>query len=217
VTTSATKLGVLPYGDAQGYPFDALFTNTMIVDHSRDLNKGVNALVFWGGTDIWAGLYGQKPNKYNQNRFGMSVRDSIEWHLMSLAVERKIPIIGVCRGAQMLCAMAGGSLIQHVDNHHSSHILETFDQKKGIYANSCHHQMMKLPCTEDVELLAWTNNVSKRAIGQDDEPEVLPSKEPEIVHFKNLRAVGIQGHPEWMDKGTSFVDYCLDLIKEKIL
>ncbi len=211
-------LGVLAYGDSSGYPFNHLVGGGIKhVNGPKDLSVDMKAVVFWGGTDIWAGLYGQKPNKYNQNRFGISLRDTIEWNTMKEAILNNIPIIGVCRGAQMLCAMAGGTLIQHVGNHHSTHELITSTGDKGIHANSCHHQMMQLPKNSDVELLAWTEKLSDVYLGEDNRTISPPDKEPEVVHFKAFRAIGIQGHPEWLEPRASFVDYCLDTIKDRIL
>lgn len=215
--TNKMKLGVLPYGDDKGFPFDILFEGIKFISRPKDF--GGDALLFWGGTDIWAGFYGEEPNTFNQNQSGPSVRDNMEWALMGKAIKEGIPIIGVCRGAQMLCAYSGGSLIQHVDNHVGIgvHKLSTFDNQVNLYGNSCHHQMMRLPESDDVELLAWTNGLSSKAIGEGNNPVPKLDKEPEIVHFKKLNAIGIQGHPEWMERGSSFVDYCLDLVKERLL
>ena len=138
---------------------------------------------------------------------------------MKLAIDRKIPIIGVCRGAQMLCAKAGGSLVQHANNHVGvgGHDLITNDVE-GLWGNSCHHQIMILP-EEGTELLAWTEGLSDTYIGEDDKPITLKGNvEPEIVIFNKLNnSIGIQGHPEWMGSDTKFVSYCLDLIKDRVL
>ena len=214
-------LGVLDYGDSHGYPFNKLFSGVKAVDRPKHFTSDIGALVFWGGTDIHSGLYKQRPSKWNQNRQQYpSVRHSVEWTLMVMAIQRHVPITGVCRGAQMLCAKAGGSLVQHANNHVgvTGHLLSTDDEDKGLWSNSCHHQIMILP-EEGTELLAWTEGLSDVYIGEDDKPITLKdNKEPEIVLFNKLNnSIGIQGHPEWMDMGTMFVNHCLDLIKEKVL
>ena len=40
---------------------------------------------------------------------------------------------------------------------------------------------------------------------------------PEVVHFPKIRALGIQGHPEWPSMPKRFSDYCEQLISELIL
>ena len=81
--------------------------------------------------------------------------------------------------------------------------------------------MMFLP-EDGAELIAWTTGLSTKYIGERDqqiqELEGKVFKEPEIVIFNKLNnSIGIQGHPEWMEKGASFVEYCLELIREKVI
>jgi gamma-glutamyl-gamma-aminobutyrate hydrolase PuuD len=212
------KLGVLPYGDQYGYPFDRLFSGIKSVVSPVDLDKDIGGVVFWGGADIFPGFYGQKANSRNQCQGGPSRRDAIEWSIMQRAVKMGIPIIGVCRGAQMLCALDGGTLIQHVDGHgHGGHHIR---DKLGdtVYSNSCHHQMMQPREGEDNEVLMWTvQPQGKNHQGEGNKEVPVPEKEPEIVHFKQLNALGIQGHPEWMEGNTDFVGKSVKLIKERLL
>lgn len=228
------KLGVLPFGENDGGPFRKLFTSVKLINKPSDFDETVDALVFWGGTDIYPGFYGEKPHSRSQQKNGPSLRDSTEWALMKRAMVRNVPIIGVCRGAQMLCAMSGGTLIQHADNHNcAGHGMRLKDSNNIIFANSCHHQIMLLPTvvasgalTDDVDLLAWTEALSSKyehtvcdeeGVIEDKELLLGMYKEPEIVHFKKLRAIGIQGHPEWMAETTPFVKHSLDVIAELVL
>jgi hypothetical protein len=80
--------------------------------------------------------------------------------------------------------------------------------------------MMNLRDEIENEVIAWTlEQQATEMYGEDDTPIAVPVdfKEPEIVHFKRLKGIGIQGHPEWMDENTTFVKYCLDTVKEKLL
>ena len=54
-------------------------------------------------------------------------------------------------------------------------------------------------------------------MGRDDKDDPITfDYVPEIVYFPNIRALGIQGHPEWMI-GSPFSQYCSNLIKKYLL
>jgi gamma-glutamyl-gamma-aminobutyrate hydrolase PuuD len=110
-----------------------------------------DCLILWGGEDIGTELYNEKPNKF-ANNYKVSHRDLVELACINKAIELKIPIIGVCRGAQLLCVHQKGKLIQHVPNHCSKHKLFLPKENKLIDTNSYHHQTM-VP-TEDSEIFA---------------------------------------------------------------
>ena len=179
------------------------------------------ALVLWGGEDISPGIYDQLPaTMYTDAPYRPSQRDHLEMALAKRAIEKGMPIIGICRGAQLMCAVSGGTLIQHVDGHGlwGSHDMETNDGQM-LLTNSVHHQMMN-PFEVDHELLAWTpKNLSTRYIGNDNEPVVLPEdwKEPEVVYFPKTKALCIQGHPEYSSARKEFQDYVKDIVTKYIL
>lgn len=172
-------------------------------------------LILHGGADISPSIYGAKPNKYTLADETPSFRDRTELNLAKKAIEMGVPIFGICRGAQLLCAMNGGKLVQHVTGHHGNHRIETNDGEV-IKTNSAHHQMM-FPGDTEHELIAWSNyKISKEYLGEDEEK--LPvEKEPEIIFFPKIKGLGIQGHPEWLSKDTNFVKYCLKLTEEKLI
>lgn len=196
--------------------FDAVFEGGL---HSKSLHVNADALILWGGTDIHASLYNQRPHITNQTKSWEqpSPRDMVEWHLISEAVRKKIPIIGICRGAQMLCAFAGGSLYQDVKGHSSPHIIETYDGQE-FKTSSCHHQMMKIPNTVNHELLAWSaDNLSEghyyEEFSLSDVQRKPNTPEPEVVWFNDIQGLAIQGHPEWQEQDKSyekFNDWLLD-------
>lgn len=138
---------------------------------------------------------------------------------MQRAVEKGIPIIGVCRGAQMACALAGGFLIQDVNGHHGHHDVTTYDGKT-FRVNSIHHQMM-VPGDAEHVLVGWsTVNLSKRQdapyYGYMDDQLFSPPlgwREPEFLYFPKVNAYAIQWHPEMMNPECNATQYVLDYIK----
>lgn len=186
------------------YPFNQwkMFTDFTTVVNPDELT-GVDALVVWGGEDISPSLYNQSVRRETGAGPVPSRRDTLEWNLMKSAVERGIPIIGVCRGAQMLCALAGGTLYQHVNNHAgSSHDAEC-DDGSIIKVSSLHHQMMN-PTNTEHELVAWSTEVRSN-VHLDDTGDVPTLIEPEYIYFPKVKGHAIQWHPEFqgLDAGAN--------------
>jgi anthranilate/para-aminobenzoate synthase component II len=224
MTTTETKmltLGHVGMGTGVREPFDAIYDNELRVT-AEDINNGadIDALVIWGGEDIHPILYNEHPSKFMYVSEGLSRRDIVESEACKAAIERGIPLIGVCRGAQLVCAMAGGRLIQHVEGHGRTHPIRTHDDLM-FNTTSVHHQMM-FPFDVEHKMLAWAvpklSNIHINQFGVSDE-RMEREVEPEIVWFPRIKALAIQGHPEFVrdPDRDPFVQYCLDLIDEYIL
>lgn len=196
------------------HPFDQLpFVNEfLITSDPADLKEG-DLLVVWGGSDISPSLYGKEVSHHTGANDYPSRRDSIEWALMQRAKELAAPIIGVCRGAQMLCALAGGYLIQDIDNHFGSHQVVTPDGTL-FETNSIHHQMM-YPWGIEHELLASVpEQLSRTHI--DVEKNVEVPLEPEYVYFPTVQGFAIQWHPEAMSAKSNATQYIFKTIEERL-
>jgi putative glutamine amidotransferase len=147
------------------------------------------------------------------------MRDEFEWHFMQQAVKVGCPIIGVCRGAQMLCALAGGYLIQDVDGHGTAHEVDTYDGKT-LVVSSVHHQMMA-PWDVEHEMVAWSrlrlspeNYTDVNAAGEDIQVQV--PCEPEFVYFPKVKGFAIQWHPEFMENDAPATHYIFNFMKERL-
>lgn len=215
-------LGYLGMGTGRVAPFDQIFEASHLVT-AGDIKDGMelDALVIWGGEDISPSLYGAAPSSFTGARATLSRRDQAESSACLEAIERGIPLIGICRGAQLVCAMAGGTLIQHVTNHGTSHLMETNDGRR-IMTTSVHHQMM-YPFDVDHEMLAWsdkkrsTTYMVKDSVGEDEheKEEMADHVEPEVVYFPKIKAIAIQGHPEFVsDSKHPFVQYCMEVTRK---
>lgn len=199
-----------------GYPFDTLTKECVTVTTPDQIPEDKTAaLIVWGGADISPSLYGHDESRHTWTG---GKRDFMEWALMKRAVEVGIPIIGVCRGAQMACAMAGGFLLQHVENHAGgSHDVETSDNTI-FKTNSIHHQMMVATEGVDHELLAWSRaQRSEQYIYKKDEVFTIPAgwKEPEFYYFPKIKGFAIQWHPEAMDVASAATQFVLEKINER--
>lgn len=207
------------------YPFDHFLPEwTKITVGPKDELVGPGALIIWGGSDIHPSLY-LRDNVATWAGEIPSPRDQAEAKLFAKAVDAGLVILGVCRGAQLGCALSGGILIQDVSGHNNDHMITTSDDR-NFATSSIHHQMM-YPWSIEHELLAWTHYPkSNRYVGLTDaELEKIPCKmfgdekelpiEPEVVWFPTTKCLAIQGHPEMMDYDCGFNRYIGELVKEK--
>lgn len=176
--------------------------------------KPNHILLLHGGEDISPSIYNEFPNKYCHASKTPSKRDAFELACIERARKIGIPIIGICRGAQLLCCVDGGSLLQHLTKHskYGHHTIQDSETGEYYRANSAHHQMMR-PSADAVVLASVREDTE--GYGEDGHEFKFTSC-PEVVYFPNLRAIGIQGHPEWM-QGSAFNQYCLSLIKQHLI
>jgi putative glutamine amidotransferase len=92
----------------------ALPPDESIAAQPGDLLDLLDGLLLAGGSDIDPGSYGAQPEPETGNT--RRERDRFEIALARGAVERAIPVLGVCRGMQLLNVARGGTLDQHIDN-----------------------------------------------------------------------------------------------------
>lgn len=173
-----------------------------------------DVVLFDGGTDINPEIYGEKPHPATQK--SDKVRDEQERIWFRRAQGVGAACIGVCRGAQLLCALSGGKLIQHVTGHEGpkSHVVVTSD-KRELLASGDHHQMMYLEDAPDFELLAWAEGIGEYHCEYGKTIETR--EEPEVVWFPHTRSLCIQPHPEWMQHLMSFPIYCREMVYRNII
>jgi len=76
------------------------------------LLDSLDALVITGGYDLDPARYGQEPHATTDRP--RADRDAWEFALLRAALDRGIPVLGICRGAQVLNIAFGGTLHQHL-------------------------------------------------------------------------------------------------------
>jgi putative glutamine amidotransferase len=75
---------------------------------------GTAGLLLSGGSDLDPSLYGAAPNGSTGIR---RERDRLDLSAWTAAMDRHLPVLGICRGLQALNVFHGGRLTQHVDGH----------------------------------------------------------------------------------------------------
>ena len=122
----------------------------------------MDGLVLQGGADLAPETYGEEPIG---QWLGDRKRDLYEIRLIELALERNLPILGICRGMQLLNAFYGGTLYQdletqlkpvivhrdairydsvhHFVQHREDSLLTEVYRMENMLVNSVHHQGVK--------------------------------------------------------------------------
>lgn len=184
-------------------PF-GIFDTVIRVTKPEELSTD-GMLILWGGEDISPALYEQEV-VHARAASKPSARDIMETNLFKQAVKLGIPVIGVCRGAQLACALSGGTLYQHIQGgHHGDHEIETYDGKT-MHTSSCHHQALNLEKVKH-ELLAWDKDRVTTAFTDTEVRKVII---PEVVLLNDTNTFAIQGHPEWMHRNDQFIKWCVN-------
>jgi putative glutamine amidotransferase len=84
-----------------------------VVDAPGDLLDSLDALLLAGGRDIDPLTYGATPDPSIGET--SAERDRFELALVSAALERDMPVLGVCRGMEVLNVALGGTLVQDIE------------------------------------------------------------------------------------------------------
>jgi putative glutamine amidotransferase len=171
-----------------------------VEEHPADVLDGLDALLLAGGADIDPGCYGERRHRCTTNT--RPERDRAEIALALEALERDIPVLGICRGMQLLNVALGGTLVQHLpeDVGHTDHrrALGSFDnadhdvrlQAGSLAARACgelrhqtksHHHQAVDALGEGVVASGWSV--------LDDLVEAIEVPEARWV-------LGVQWHPE---------------------
>jgi putative glutamine amidotransferase len=157
-------------------------------------------VLFTGGPDVNPALY---KSERHPKTFVSNTRDMLEVAAYKEAIRLAKPMVGICRGAQFLCVMNGGMLVQHQANADVIHPMKTMDGKE-IMVSSDHHQACYpwgLNQTK-FKLLGWSIDQSPFHFNSHDfemvRGVVEDDKEVEAIYFPETRSLGLQYHPEWM-------------------
>lgn len=156
----------------------------------------LDGLVITGGPDVDPSRYGQQPHP--QTNEPARERDEWEFALLTGALARGIPVLGVCRGAQVLNTALGGTLHQHLPDV----IGHTHHQKgNAIFGTS---DVRTVPGTRLASLIGERSDAQcyhHQAIDRLGDGLVVSARDADGVieavevpgeHF----VLGVQWHPE---------------------
>lgn len=174
-------------------------------------------VLFTGGEDVSPHLYSdESPNGLCQCS---KDRDRIETALFTHALKNKIKMTGICRGAQFINVMSGGTLLHHMAGHeikNHSFMSSRLAFDKPIEVNSLHHQMIIPP--KDSYIIGWSpEKLSGNSYnGYHDKKVNWPGPEVEAMLIPRTQCCGVQYHPELMMGDTNGYKFYRNLIRDML-
>ncbi|QMU76334.1 gamma-glutamyl-gamma-aminobutyrate hydrolase family protein [Streptacidiphilus sp. PB12-B1b] len=156
----------------------------------------LDALVISGGPDVDPARYGEQPGPHTDHP--PTARDAWELALLTAALRRGLPLLGICRGMQLLNVALGGDLTQHLPDlvGHDGH-----SPSYGAYAS---HPVTPTPGTRLAGVLGEAaldvptyHHQAVRRLGDGLVPcaRALDGT-TEAVELPGGFALGVQWHPE---------------------
>jgi putative glutamine amidotransferase len=163
--------------------------------------QGLDGLVLQGGVDVSPLMYGETP--LSEEWQGDPVRDAYELELLNAFIARGKPVLGICRGAQLINVALGGSLFQDIPGQLPGALphrdLELFDRLR--------HDVLVEPGSRLGELYPGTarkrtNSLHHQSVNRLGKGLVVEAVAPDGV-IEAIRSTGagylfgVQWHPEF--------------------
>lgn len=188
--SSVEKVGGVPL---------SLFNESRLINRYLDMIDGL--LITGAGFDIDPILYGSifRHETVRTN----PKRTSFEWEILKGALDRKMPILGICGGQQLLNVVLGGSLIQHIADEVPNHIPHFVPQ---ITANSPCHKVTIIETSLLFKIVETSsmhvNSRHHQAVKTVGEHVIINARAEDgviegIEYTKHPFCVGVQWHPEF--------------------
>ena len=153
----------------------------------------VDGIVIGGGDDIAPTLYG------GELRVGVRLdpaRDAMEKAVLEAAFERGIPVLGICRGAQMLNIVLGGTLFEDAYDVYGVRNIKTILPRKrvNLEKGSLVARTIRKQCL-------YVNALHSQAVDKVGQDIRVAGRDPSgmvqaIERTRDPFAIGVQWHPE---------------------
>jgi len=159
----------------------------------------IDGLIFAGGGDIDPERYGGNP--HHTIYLVDEERDNFELTLARQVIQRDLPVLGICRGMQVLSVAAGASLVTHVPDIYGAQIAHRLDHPRRptphpaqVYPNTRLAQMLQ---ATQITVMSWHHQAIQSVPGG-----WLPAAQAAdgvieaLEHQSHPWLIAVQWHPE---------------------
>lgn len=183
---------------------DAVAGAVRLADYAAELD----GLVLQGGTDVSPETYGETPLR--PDWAGDAPRDRYELELLGRFMDRRKPVLGVCRGQQLINVALGGSLYQDTETQRPG---ARRHQDRAAYDDNFHDVLLeqgtRLAALYPGVTTARVNTIHHQAVNRLGRELVVEARSTddgviEAIRYTGLQYLaGVQWHPEFIDPGDA--------------
>lgn len=185
----------------------------------RDYAKHLDGLVLQGGADVSPQTYSQSATRPEWG--GDRTRDVYELELLHEFIEAGKPVLGVCRGCQLINVAFGGTLYQDIASDVPTAIDHVSDDLYDRYYHPIHFPAgSALASLFPAKTDALVNSIHHQAVrdlGRDLVVEAVsgPDNIVEAIRYRKARFVmGLQWHPEFHRAGSAELLDCTPILDD---
>jgi putative glutamine amidotransferase len=184
---------------------------SMPVDSALRQLLACDGVIFTGGEDIVPSYYGKGADSSRCET--NPARDSLEFALIRKAFKVKMPVLGICRGQQLINVAQGGTLIVDIPTNFPSTVIHRCEDytKCRHTVKLINNTLIKEVCKVDTGWVASNHHQAVENPGKDLRISALAYDGlPEAIEWTDPKDKGyfmaVQWHPERMPKGNPLSD-----------
>jgi putative glutamine amidotransferase len=168
---------------------------------TRAMYEAADGVFLTGGVDVDPSSYGEEPHELLGKTD--AARDWTELHLIRWAMHDRKPILGVCRGIQMLNVAAGGTLYQDVQAQYTGSMKhDYFPPTDGYQRDSLVHDATIVPDSQ-LERILGLQRVTVNSMHHQGIKTLASGFQP-TAHAPDGLIEGIEGNGDWFLIGVQW-------------
>lgn len=184
----------------------------------RDYAKHLDGLVLQGGADVSPQSYSEAATR--PEWAGDRTRDMYELELLHEFIEAGKPVLGICRGCQLINVAFGGTLYQDIASDVPAaiaHVNDLYDSHRHVIHFPKGSSLASLFSSQPAPLVNSIHHQAVKELGRDLAIEAVSGEDNivEAIRYRKARFVmGLQWHPEFHHAGGNELLDCTPILDQ---